>query len=68
MTVNSVTTSAWNFHIEKQVARRHMIDILPDAVIGEGCHRFHEHLPRHAADHLDNAGAIETKADRVTQS
>jgi hypothetical protein len=49
------------FHIEHQLSRRHVIDVLPGAVIGESCHRLHEHL---AFDTCDRFGDCDTiKAD-----
>src|ERR1019366_6673854 len=44
--------------------RRHAVDILPDAVIGECRHRLEEHRPLDALDDIDDGASVETQGRR----
>ena len=52
------------FHIEQQSPHRHVIDVLPEPMVGEGRHRLDEHAPVDAVDRLDDSRRDRTPTRR----
>jgi hypothetical protein len=46
------------FYVQNQTAGRHMVHILPHAMIPDRRHRLEKHFSVHALDHLHNAAVV----------